>query len=140
MTESVYDFESVSHLFADHGERKFFEQCAAFVEEASDKGQQRLYILNFAHFMKSTDSILKQVPHKRGRPTLNKTNSKKKYYEYDPYAIYIMIKYIGLPKMSQKLVDFYFERTIFHPSTMLNIYNDEFIQNFFSVNSQTDIK
>lgn len=123
-----FDFESVSRFFADEAERKFFEQCAAFVER-----QQKLSILEFGHFLKTT------------RPRLEKSGTKYSRYsfksvpEYDPYTIYILIKYIGLPDMSKKLLDFAFERTIFSPSFMLQIYNDEFLQLFFSVDSRTDV-
>jgi hypothetical protein len=139
--ESAYDFESAGHFFADHEQRQAFEKLATFVENTCDMGRQNLCVLDFFHFIKDAgNSIVQDGFFQAGRFSPAMARFKRiKYQGYDPYTIYIIIKYIGLPDMSKKLLDTFFDRNIFSPATMLQIYNDEFIQVFFGVDSRINI-
>lgn len=139
--EPAYDFESASHFFRDKEQRQAFEKLATFVENTYNTGRQNLCVLDFFHFIKNAEnSIVQDLIFQAGQFSPAMARFKRiKYIGYNPYTIYIIIKYIGLPDMSKKLLDTFFDRNIFSPATMLQIYNDEFIQVFFSVDSRINI-
>ena len=140
LDESTYDFESVSTLFQNDAQRAAFERLADYAEATNFSGRSRLCLVEFSFFLKACETQITKLVLQRGRFHDIKTFFRNKYLEYDPYSIYIILKYIGLPEVSKGLLDSFFNRSIFSPSRMLEIYNDEFVQVFFGVDSKTNIK
>lgn len=140
LDESTHDFESVNSIFQDDAQKTAFERLADYAETTHFSGHSRLCLVEFSFFLKACEAQITKHVLQRGRFPDIKSFFLNKYLEYDPYSIYIILKYIGLPEVSKKLLDSFFSRNVFSPWQMLEIYNDEFVLLFFGVDCQTNIK
>ena len=135
MSEANFDFKDVSCFFDNEGQRRIFEQCATFVEKVGDyTAGNTLFFLETFRYLKMCESSAEKSLHAKRR------NAARCSLKLNAYSTHLIAKYIDLPEMSQTLLDYVFKNSVFCPSTMLQIYNDEFIQQFFSVDEHSKVR
>lgn len=140
--ESRYDFSNMIIYFKDISQMNAFEHLSTYVEDTSEGGEQRLYMLDFWNFLRGIH---------RFRPnfsTYNLSVRVERFSHYifkeslpqDPYSIYMLLKYIGADLETKKKLKSIFENNILSADSIFELYNDAFLQMFFSVDQRTDIK
>lgn len=148
--EARYDFSNMTIYFKDTMQMNTFEHLSTYIEDTFERGEQRLYMLDFWNFLKSIHCKIIRKHHFRSMfaPYHAKTERKTFYilqdnFEHEPYSIYMLLKYIGSPQDTKKKLKTIFEENIYNlycVDSIFELYNDEFLQTFFSVNSRTNIK
>ena len=140
--ESRYDFSNMRVYFEDTSQMNAFEHLATYVEDTSERGELRLYMLDFWNFLRGIHRL---------RPNFSTYNVSvrvdrfshyifKESFQHEPYSIYMLLKYIGASRETKKKLKSIFTNNILSADSIFELYNDEFLQMFFSVDSRTDIK
>jgi hypothetical protein len=140
LVENAYDFKPVLALF------KFSKQKMSCFENLCS-------VILYLHQIETTNiqflesNYLIKIQHPSMFTLEGFIRKKKKWIhstliwqsdKLDKYCTFLVLKYLSLPRMSKELLDTIFNQNFSNPTSIWELQNCDFIQNFFDVQQEFD--